>query len=318
MSDPVPGTTATVRPSDGLRLRGGPSLDAAILETMPQGTEVTLTGGRQNGFVAATHGGQNGWAFSVYLATADHKWVAPVGRVKPSDGLRLRSGPSTDAAILETMPVGTVVALTDGSENGFLAVSRDGRAGWAFAEFLMTPPPDPDPIHVGVLKAIKEILGGEAFHISQSYGPTDFVPDPVTAYDYCDQYGCPPRLTSGIRTHCAADIGVGRGTPLIAPANGRVICAGTGNGLEECAAFRDGLGGAGRVELELGDGTRVIFGHTSECSVAPGQHVSAGQQIAKSGQAGTGAHLHLEVRVPDGSTPSGLRTVDPFAFFHDA
>ncbi len=140
MSDPVPGTTATVRPSDGLRLRGGPSLDAAILETMPQGTEVTLTGGRQNGFVAATHGGQNGWAFSVYLATADHKWVAPVGRVKPSDGLRLRSGPSTDAAILETMPVGTVVALTDGSENGFLAVSRDGRAGWAFAEFLLINP----------------------------------------------------------------------------------------------------------------------------------------------------------------------------------
>ena len=158
---------------------------------------------------------------------------------------------------------------------------------------------------------IADLMGGVAFAVSQPYGPTDFVPDPSTAYDYCVDYGCPP----GIRSHCGVDISVVAGTALFAPADGRLICAGTGNGLEGCAAFRDGGGGAGRVELEMEGGVRLLYGHTAACFFAPGDDVAAGERVATSGRAGTGAHLHLEVRIPDEATPAKYRTVDPLEFF---
>jgi murein DD-endopeptidase MepM/ murein hydrolase activator NlpD len=158
---------------------------------------------------------------------------------------------------------------------------------------------------------IADVMGGVHFEISQPYGPTDFVPDPPTAYDYCRDYGCP----QDVRTHCGVDISVVAGTDLFAPADGRVICAGTGVGLEACAAFRDSGGGAGRVELEIEGGVRLIYGHASRCFVAPGDEVAAGERIAISGGAGTGDHLHLEVRVPDDAMPARYRTVDPLLFF---
>lgn len=151
---------------------------------------------------------------------------------------------------------------------------------------------------------IRTIIGDLELNVSQDFGPTDFVYD----YNYCWEYGVP----QGVHSHCAMDIVVPYGTPLYSPANGEVICAGTGDG---CAAYEDERGGVGRVEIELAGGVRVILGHASECFVAKGATVTPRQKIAASGIAGTGDHLHLEVRVPDSSTGSGYRTVDPCEFF---
>jgi uncharacterized protein YraI len=139
---------AKVLPGDGLRLRAAPSTNAQVLETIPTAAKVTLTGARQNGFVAVEHGNQAGWAFSTYLATDAGKVVGPIDRVTADDGLNLRGEPSTDAHILQLMPAGTLVARTGGNQNGFQAVSHDGVAGWAFAEYLddvtkMIPHHDP-------------------------------------------------------------------------------------------------------------------------------------------------------------------------------
>jgi cell wall-associated NlpC family hydrolase len=45
--------------------------------------------------------------------------------------------------------------------------------------------------------------------------------------------------------------------------------------------------------------------------VTVGQRVNVGDKIGQTGTAGSGAHLHLELRVVDPSTPSGFRSVDP-------
>jgi hypothetical protein len=102
--------------------------------------------------------------------------------------------------------------------------------------------------------------------------------------------------------HNGVDIGVPQGTPLAAPASGRVLQA-TDSG--------DGYGN--KVVIEGDDRNTYILGHLSQVGVQAGSTVQQGQPIGLSGgQKGTpgagistGSHVHFEVRDPYG------RQVDP-------
>jgi murein DD-endopeptidase MepM/ murein hydrolase activator NlpD len=85
--------------------------------------------------------------------------------------------------------------------------------------------------------------------------------------------------------HNGVDIAAPIGTPIYAPEDGVVLQAGSASGF--------GLA----VYLQHGDGSITLYGHIDSYSVAAGQQVTAGQQIAVVGNKGqsTGAHLHFEV-----------------------
>ncbi|MFQ1004411.1 M23 family metallopeptidase [Modestobacter sp. SSW1-42] len=85
--------------------------------------------------------------------------------------------------------------------------------------------------------------------------------------------------------HNGMDIAAPIGTPIYAPADGVVLQAGPASGF--------GLA----VYLQHADGSITLYGHIDSYSVAAGQRVTAGQQIAAVGNKGqsTGAHLHFEV-----------------------
>jgi uncharacterized protein YraI len=57
--------TATVR--EDLNFRAGPSLTAEVVDVMPAGAPVTLTGNGENGFVSVIYQGESGWAHEDYL-----------------------------------------------------------------------------------------------------------------------------------------------------------------------------------------------------------------------------------------------------------
>jgi murein DD-endopeptidase MepM/ murein hydrolase activator NlpD len=87
--------------------------------------------------------------------------------------------------------------------------------------------------------------------------------------------------------HKGLDIANSAGTPIVAPADGTVVFAGT-------------EGGYGRVlVLDHGFGVKTRYGHLSEIKVKLGEKVKRGQNIAAMGNTGrsTGPHLHYEVRV---------------------
>jgi murein DD-endopeptidase MepM/ murein hydrolase activator NlpD len=86
--------------------------------------------------------------------------------------------------------------------------------------------------------------------------------------------------------HQGVDIAAPEGTAIRALSGGVVRSAGP----------RGGLGNA--VEVDHGGGVSTIYGHASELLVRPGDHVGAGQPLARVGHTGraTGPHLHLEVR----------------------
>jgi murein DD-endopeptidase MepM/ murein hydrolase activator NlpD len=94
--------------------------------------------------------------------------------------------------------------------------------------------------------------------------------------------------------HAGIDIAADFGTPIVAPASGRVVFAGR-------------RGAFGRVvEIDHGYGVRTIYGHTDEIFVRAGQRVERGMRIAAVGSSGrsTGPHVHYQVKAAG-------RTVNP-------
>lgn len=97
--------------------------------------------------------------------------------------------------------------------------------------------------------------------------------------------------------HNGADIANGIGTPILAALSGTVIEAGPASGYGQW------------VRIQHDDGSITIYGHINSYSVAVGQRVSAGDQIAEMGNLGfsTGPHLHFQVE--QGGVP-----VDPVSW----
>jgi hypothetical protein len=100
----------------------------------------------------------------------------------------------------------------------------------------------------------------------------------------------------GDRKHRGIDIPVNCGTPLMAPANGRVIEAGIKD---------DGCGG--RITIVHNEGFATRYCHLQKIEVSLGEKVFKGEKIGEVGGAkgakgaGTstsGCHLHMELQYP--------------------
>ncbi|GAB4247813.1 M23 family metallopeptidase [Deferrisoma sp.] len=88
--------------------------------------------------------------------------------------------------------------------------------------------------------------------------------------------------------HNGIDMAGRKGTPIVAPADGKVV-----------RVVRDrNLGRS--ITLDHGNGIRTIFGHLDKVLVKRGQRVKRGDRIATMGSSGrrsTGPHLHYSVKV---------------------
>ncbi len=87
--------------------------------------------------------------------------------------------------------------------------------------------------------------------------------------------------------HKGVDIGSPDGTPVHAPAAGRVIKAGMGTGYGR------------EIQLDHGNSIVTVYGHLQGWNVTTGQEVVKGEVIGFVGHSGrtTGSHLHYEVQV---------------------
>lgn len=102
-------------------------------------------------------------------------------------------------------------------------------------------------------------------------------------------------FTGRRQQHNGIDIAAASGTPIVAPARGRVAFVG-----------RKGPLGKALV-LDHGFGVKTVYGHTQAIHVRSGETVARGQEIAAIGTSGrsTGPHLHYVVEV-DGKARNPL------------
>jgi murein DD-endopeptidase MepM/ murein hydrolase activator NlpD len=181
-----------------------------------------------------------------------------------------------------------------------------------------TPGPGGTPAAVGGdwlaavgtgIDGLAAIWGNVPAVLAQEFGPTDF-----SMYVHPEWYAYSLAFGFPAPGHTGLDVAIPANTPLYAPAEAVVVCAGTDNGTGEvdCAAFDSATGGptSGRLQLRLANGDMLILGAVNRTEVPPGATVRAGQRIGLSGGY-NGDHVHVEYRVKDLTTSSGWRIIDP-------
>jgi hypothetical protein len=130
-----PARTAIVSGTDAcLKIRKEPSLEAAVVDCLPDGTSVPLTAATQR-----AHDYQwreiadRGWAVADYLQPTR-------AVVSGTDScLNVRESPSTTARVLRCLREGTSVDLTRESTDGWLQLKpspAEEQPGWVLGEFL--------------------------------------------------------------------------------------------------------------------------------------------------------------------------------------
>jgi murein DD-endopeptidase MepM/ murein hydrolase activator NlpD len=96
-----------------------------------------------------------------------------------------------------------------------------------------------------------------------------------------------PWADDALEAHSGMDIGAPRGTPVVAPAAGTVVFAGT----------QPEYGVS--LIIDHGNDIKTLYGHLTRVDVTAEQKVERGQVIAHTGNTGrsSGPHLHYEIQV---------------------
>lgn len=130
--------TAVVTGRD-VNLRSGPGMDYGVVETLQQGSSVTVQDRSNSEWYAVTYEGNYGFVSANLVSlTAD----APV-KVIPTNGsgrinamyVRFRSGPSSNSDVLGEYNVGKELTIT-GSAGDWVECFIDGQTGYVHSDFV--------------------------------------------------------------------------------------------------------------------------------------------------------------------------------------
>ena len=138
-------TLYVVNCNESITLRVSDSTNAKEIKQIPLGAAVSFMENAANGFYKVSYNGSTGYALASYLSVDpyDH-YVAPTkastvwsGKVvRCNEYITLRRTPSTKGEEITKIPLGAIVTVYSGADNGFYYIDYDGFEGYALAGYI--------------------------------------------------------------------------------------------------------------------------------------------------------------------------------------
>lgn len=144
----VPSPTGNARVTEALNLRSQANTSSSVIQVMPAGASVKLTGRSSGNFLQLEYSGRTGWAHKTWIkvdaaSTPSRPVPAPAppvtnvkGNARVTEALNLRSQANTSSAILTTMPAGANITLTGDVSGLFYKVKYNNHTGWAHKDWI--------------------------------------------------------------------------------------------------------------------------------------------------------------------------------------
>ena len=138
-------TLYVVNCNESITLRVSDSTNAKEIRQIPLGAAVSFMENAANGFYKVSYNGSTGYALASYLSVDpyDHyvasKTVSTVwsGKVvRCNEYITLRRTPSTKGEEITKIPLGAIVTVYSGADNGFYYIDYDGFEGYALAGYI--------------------------------------------------------------------------------------------------------------------------------------------------------------------------------------
>ncbi len=243
-------------------LRTGPSADASIMQVLPPGTQITVDGAAQNGFVPVTGGGTSGWIAEELLAqqaepvTLDPTLAVPDANADSAGADPALAAPGTDSATVTEPPPLVAPDVTTAT-----------MADPVSAENVPAPPP---AIASETTTGISWPMSGGEWEVVQGYNNgTHTNRSGFATYKYSIDW--------------ARVDGNTEGQPIYAPVSGTV-------------EWTDG--GSGGILINAGNGYGVALFHVVLNRAGRGDSVTQGEQIgvvAGPGDPGYMNMTHFEI-----------------------
>lgn len=139
-------TLYVVNCNESITLRTADSTSAKGIRQIPLGAAVSFMENASNGFYKVSYNGSTGYALASYLSVdpydhyvasttaADLTWRGKV--VRCDEFITLRKTPSTKGEELIKIPVGAIVTVYSGADNGFYYINYGGIEGYALASYI--------------------------------------------------------------------------------------------------------------------------------------------------------------------------------------
>ncbi|RRJ26658.1 SH3 domain-containing protein [Lachnoanaerobaculum gingivalis] len=138
-------TLYVVNCNESITLRVSDSTNAKEIRQIPLGAAVSFMENAANGFYKVSYNGSTGYALASYLSvdpydhyvastTSSTVWAGKV--VRCNEYITLRRIPSTKGEEITKIPLGSIVTVYSGAENGFYYINYDGMEGYALAVYI--------------------------------------------------------------------------------------------------------------------------------------------------------------------------------------
>lgn len=138
-------TLYVVNCNESITLRVSDSTNAKEIKQIPLGAAVSFMENAANGFYKVSYNGSTGYALASYLSvdpydhyvastTASTVWSGKV--VRCNEYITLRRTPSTKGEEITKIPLGAIVTVYSGADNGFYYIDYDGFEGYALAGYI--------------------------------------------------------------------------------------------------------------------------------------------------------------------------------------